>query len=104
MATFKDLEDNLRNFIVQEQSDAHNVKSVNVAKYGNLKLRIDSKKYKQGHFIVRISISEAVFDLASCNKIAGGLGYEERFISKWYNRYGVKEKLLDLWHSAQTDK
>ena len=38
MATFKDMEDSLKTFIIQEQSDAHNIKTVNVAKYNNIKL------------------------------------------------------------------
>ena len=36
MATFKDMEDNLKSFIMHEQSDAHNVKTMNAAKYNNI--------------------------------------------------------------------
>lgn len=104
MATFKDMEDSLRNFIVQEQSDAHNVKSVNVAKYNNIKVWMDLTKYVQPHFYVRISISEAVFSLTDCTKINGGLGYEERFVIKWFGRMGIKEKLTELWNNAEKNK
>ena len=38
MATFKDIEDSLKTFIIQEQSDAHNIKNVNNAKYNNIKI------------------------------------------------------------------
>lgn len=100
MATFKDMEDSLKSFIIQEQSDAHNVKSVNNAKYNNIKVWMDTQKYAQPHFFVRISISEAVFNLADCSKINGGLGYEERFIIKWFGRMGIKEKLHELWDSS----
>ena len=100
MTTFKDLEDNLKNFIIQEQSDAHNVRNVNLVKYNNIKIWMDLKKYVQPHFFIRISISEAVFNLNDCSKINGGLGYEERFIIKWFGRMGVKEKLHELWDSA----
>ena len=100
MATFKDMEDSLKSFIMQEQSDAHNVKSVNNAKYNNIKVWMDTQKYAQPHFFVRISISEAVFNLADCSKINGGLGYEERFIIKWFGRMGIKEKLHELWDSS----
>jgi len=78
MATFKDMEDSLKNFVIQEQSDAHNVKGINTAKYNNIKIWMDPSKYNQPHFYIRISISEAVFDLKDCTKINGGLGYEER--------------------------
>ena len=104
MTTFKDLEDNLKNFIIQEQSDAHNVRTVNTAKYNNIKVWMDISKYQQGHFFVRISISEAVFSIADCSKINGGLGYEERFIYKWYNRIGIKDKLKELWTDAQKER
>ena len=43
MATFKDVEDNLKSFIIQEQSDAHNIKSVNVSKYNNIKISETTK-------------------------------------------------------------
>ena len=104
MATFKDMEDSFRNFIVQEQSDSHNIKSLNVAKYNNIKIWMDLAKYVQPHFFIRISISEAVFSLSDCNKLNGGLGYEERFVLKWFSRMGVKEKLQELWASAQQNK
>ena len=100
MATFKDMEDSLKSFIIQEQSDAHNVKSVNNAKYNNIKVWMDTQKYAQPHFFVRVSISEAVFNLADCSKINGGLGYEERFVIKWFGRMGIKEKLHELWDSS----
>ena len=51
MATFKDMEDSLKNFMVQEQSDAHNIKSVNMAKYNNIKIWMDLNKYVQPHFL-----------------------------------------------------
>ena len=41
MTTLKDMEDNLKTFIIQEQSDAHNVKTVNTAKYNNIKIVMD---------------------------------------------------------------
>lgn len=100
MATFKDMEDSLKSFIIQEQSDAHNAKSINIAKYNNIKIWMDTQKYAQPHFFIRISISEAVFNLADCSKINGGLGYEERFIIKWFGRMGIKEKLHELWDSS----
>ena len=101
MTTFKDLEDNLKNYIIQEQSDAHNVRNVNVVKYNNIKIWMDMTKYIQPHFFVRISISEAVFSLNDCTKINGGLGYEERFLIKWFGRMGNKDKLKELWSSVE---
>ena len=97
MTTFKDMEDSLKAFIIQEQSDAHNVRTMNVAKYNNIKIVMS-------HVIVRISISEATFSLNGFSKINGGLGYEERFVQKWFCRFGVKEKLLELWEFSDKNR
>jgi len=104
MATLKDLEDSLKNYIIQEQSDAHNVRTVNTAKYNNIKIWMDMSKYSQPHFFVRVSISEAAFSLGDCSKLNGGLGYEERFIYKWFGRMGIKEKLIELWSDAEQSR
>ena len=97
--TFKDLEDHLKKFMIDEQSDAHNIKSINLAKYNNIKIWMDASRYHQPHFIVRISISEAVFSLSDCSKFNGGLGFEERLVIKWFGRMGIKSKLKELWDS-----
>ena len=104
MATFKDMEDSLKTFIIQEQSDAHNRGSINNAKYNNIKLSMDPTKNVMPHITIRISISEATFSLNDFSKSNGGLGYEERFVLKWFGRYGIKEKLMELWGSAEKNK
>ena len=104
MTTYKDLEDNLKNYMISEQSDAHNIRTANIVKYNNLKIWIDLSKYQQPHFIIRISISEAAFAMADCMKLSGGLGYEERFVYKWFGRIGIKDKLKELWTTAQLER
>ena len=104
MATFKDMEDSLKAFLVQEQSDAHNVKNVNIAKYNNIKITMDPSKNSLPHITIRISISEATYSLNDFTKSNGGLGYEERFVIKWFGRYGIKEKLTELWAFAEKNK
>lgn len=104
MATFKDMEDSLKKFMLQEQSDAHNVKTMNAAKYNNIKIWMDPAKNQQPHIIIRISISEATYSLNDFSRTNGGLGYEERFVLKWFGRYGIKEKLTELWDYAEKNK
>ena len=104
MATFKDLEDNLKSFIIQEQSDAHNRSRLNTAKYNNIKITMNPMKNASPHVMIRISISEATYSLNDFTKNNGGLGYEERFVVKWFGRFGVKEKLLELWNYAEKNK
>ena len=103
MASFKDVEDNLKNFIISEQSDAHNVRNLNTSKYNNIKITMDMQKNPTPHVTIRISISEATFALADFSKINGGLGYEERLVLKWFGRFGVKDKLAELWGSAENE-
>ena len=103
MPTFKDVEDNLKSFIVQEQSDAHNARNVSQAKYNNLKITMNPSRNPVPHVTIRISISEATYLLNGFSKVNGGLGYEERLVLKWFGRYGVKEKLLELWGNVQEE-
>ena len=104
MATFKDLEDNLKTYMLQEQSDAHNKGSVNLAKYNNIKITMDPTKNALPHVTIRISISEATYSLNDFSKSNGGLGAEERYVLKWFNRFGVKDKLSELWAFAEKNK
>ena len=104
MATFKDVEDSLKNYIIQEQSDAHNRGSINNAKYNNIKIAMDPTKNPLPHVIIRISISEATYSLADFSRTNGGLGYEERLVIKWFGRFGIKEKLTELWEYAEKNK
>ena len=104
MATFKDLEDNLKNYIIQEQSDAHNRSRLNTAKYNNIKITMNPMKNASPHVVIRISISEATYSLNDFTKNNGGLGYEERFVVKWFGRFGIKDKLQELWDFAEKNK
>ena len=104
MATFKDLEDSLRKYIVQEQSDAHSRSSINIAKYNNIKISMNPAQNALPHIKIRISISEAMYNIEDFTKINGGLGYEERFVIKWFGRYGIKEKIQELWISSEAVK
>ena len=69
MTSFKEMEDNLKNFIIQEQSDAHNARNTNRGKYNNIKLWMDPTKNVMPHLFIRISISEACYSLGDFSKI-----------------------------------
>ncbi|MBO5739241.1 hypothetical protein J6R97_07870 [bacterium] len=104
MATIKDMEDSLKAFIIQEQSDAHNKGSINQGKYNNIKIIMNPQKNPTPHVTIRITISEATWLLSNFTKTNGGLGYEERLVIKWFGKYGVKEKLADLWDNTEKTK
>ena len=67
-------------------------------------LTMDPTKIVEPHVFVRISISEAVFMLSDFSKVNGGLGYEERLVLKWFGRFGIKDKLNELWASSEKNK
>ena len=72
--------------------------------YNNIKIWMDAAKNMTPHVFIRISISEACYSLKDFTKINGGLGYEERFVIKWFGRFGIKEKLTELWSTAEKNK
>lgn len=73
MKTLHELAVKLQESIIKQQDDAHNSTTLNVTKYNNLKLKMDSR-YAYPHVIVTIGISEAVFNIADGTKTDGGLG------------------------------
>ena len=102
MASFRELENNLKQFLIDSQSDAHNVKTMQASRYNNIRVSMDPKKIREAHFTIKMGMSEATFDLKTCEKISGGLGFEERFIHRWFERVGIKARLEECWEVALT--
>ena len=99
MASFRELENNLKAFLVEAQSDAHNIKTMASSRYNNIKISMNPAKIRQRHVSIKMGISEAIFDLNSFDKLSGGLGFEERFIHRWFERSGIKSKLEECWEN-----
>src|SRR5574344_868501 len=97
---FHFLEENLKEFMILEQKDSYNIRSFNAYKYNNLKISMDSKRFSRPHFTVALGISEGTFSLSNCEKMAGGLGPDERYIRKWYERANTKSALEEVWKTA----
>lgn len=90
-------EESLKNFFAEEQSDSRNARSINLHKYHNLKIYMDPKKSDIPHFVVRIGISEALYDLEKGDKISGGLGSDEKIIRKWIVKNLGRMNLGSVW-------
>ena len=97
LAELHNLEESLKNFLVESQSDNHNSNSANLYKYNNLKIVMEPKRDKTPHFIVRIGISEAMYYISTGDKMAGGLGSDERLIRRWIDRTFVQNDLNSAW-------
>lgn len=84
---FHPLEESLKDFLNEVQNDSYNSRNANLYKYNNLKIYMDPSKSQEPHFIVRIGISEAMFNIAAGEKIQGGLGSDERFVRRWIDKH-----------------
>jgi hypothetical protein len=94
------LEESLKSFLIQEQSDSYNAKSLTFYKYNNLRILMEPNQNKTPHFIVRIGISEAMYGIDSWEKLQGGLGSDERLIRKWFDKNHIKADLVEAWKRA----
>ena len=60
MKTLHEMAKKLQEYIIRSQQDAHNSTNMNVTKYNNLKLKMDTKIHFP-HVIICIGISEGTF-------------------------------------------
>lgn len=94
---FHQWEESLKNFLAEEQEDSYNSRNANLYKYNNLKIFMDPKQNETPHFIVRIRIAEAMYDLEKGSKISGGLGADERYVRKWIDKNISRMDWSILW-------
>ncbi len=96
MKTLHELAIKLQDYIIKSQSDAHNETNMNVTKYNNLKLRMETT-YHYPNVIVCIGISEAIFNIADGTKTDGGLGPDEKYVRKWLGSSTVIADLKEIY-------
>jgi len=99
MKALHELAIKLRDYIIKCQQDAHNSTNMNITKYNNLKLRIDSK-YHYPNIVVTIGISEAVWNFQDGTKTDGSLGPDEKYVRKWLGSSTVVADLKEIWISV----
>jgi len=98
------LETSLKEFLEEQQSDSSNSRNSILYKYNNLKIYMEPNRDKTPHFIIRIGISEATYNIASGEKISGGFGSEERLIRRWFDKAHVKSGLNNAWLQSKKVK
>lgn len=99
---FHSLEESLKSFLIEEQTDRYNTYNANLHKYNNLKIYMDPHKNETPHLIIRIGISEAMYNIENGEKIFGGLGSDERVVRRWIGRNLSRLNLNSAW--ARTNK
>lgn len=98
MKTLHEMAVKLQDSIIKQQEDAHNAATLNITKYNNLKIKMDSR-YAYPHVIIIIGISEAVFNIAEGTKTDGSLGPEEKYVKKWLGSNTVIADLKEIYIS-----
>ncbi len=102
--TLKELGDELKAYIVEVQSDAHNRGNFRPERYNNLKLSMDIAYNRNPHVIISLSMSAAEFDLKSGEKTNGGLGPDERLVKRWLEKQNTIPNLLDCWKVVEENR
>ena len=49
------------------------------------------------HVIVDLAMSDAEFDIKTGQKLNGGLGPDERYVLRWFNKSGTLTSLQETW-------
>ena len=94
----KELTDSLKDYVIDQQSDAHNKGNLRKERYNNLKLSMDIAKNSSPHVVVNIGMSEAEFNIRTGDKNTGGLGPDEKYVFRWMGRADTLPDLNDCWN------
>ncbi len=97
---FHQIEDSLKTFLVDQQTDKRTNVQALARKYNNLKVSVNPKKYNEPHIIIRIGISEVVYNIQDGKHIFGGLGADTKYVKRWIDKNIGKTKLQEMWAKA----
>lgn len=95
--TLKELANDLRELIIDLNSDARNSHTFRPERYNNLKIEMDVSQSKTPYIDIYIGMSMARYDLESCERLRGSLGPDERFVQRWFTKMGVIANLHGAW-------
>lgn len=98
--TLNELAGELKQAIIDLQSDAHNKGNMRAERYNNLKLVMEPDRNRTPHVVVDLAISSAEFDITSGQKLNGGLGPDERYVLRWLSKSGTLTNLQDTWKTV----
>jgi hypothetical protein len=99
MANFRQFENDLKNFLIKRIKNKKDEPTL-IRKYNNIKITMNHKKFDRPHFIIRLGISEAAFDIDTAIILSGGLGNEVMDVRTWITRFMKKSEMKVIW---QTD-
>ena len=96
--TLNEHADDLKRYIIELQSDAHNKGNVRAGRYNNLKLTMAPNSNSNPHVVIDMSMSAAEFELKMGQKLNGGLGPDERYVIRWLNKSVILAALIETWY------
>ena len=102
--SLNELAGELKNLIIDLQSDAHNKGNIKTERYNNLKLSMDISKNSSPHVVINIAMSEAEFDIKTGEKINGSLGPDERYVIRWFGKPNTISQLNEAWMSIAKER
>lgn len=95
--SLNELAGELKDLIINLQSDAHNKGNLKPERYNNLKLSMDIAKDSTPHVTLNIAMSEAQFNINTGEKMNGGLGPDEKYVLRWLAKPTTSEALRECW-------
>lgn len=97
-STLNEMANKLQTYIIELQMDPRSGHSINVnmAKYNNLKLAMD-ESIRFPHVIIRIGMSEAIYNIRTVIRTEGGLGPDEKYVHKWLGSNAIISELKDIY-------
>ena len=102
--TLNELASELKEYIIELQSDAHNKGNFRPERYNNLKLTMDIAKDPHPHVIVTIAMSKSEYNLKSGEKISGSLGPDERYVQRWLAKPNSIPALQACWKVVELNR
>lgn len=102
--TLNELALDLKTYIIEIQSDAHNKGNLRPERYNNLKFQMNIAANRNPHVLVFIGMSSAEFDLRTGDKTAGGLGPDEKYVMRWIDKPTSLPALRECWKRVEKNR
>ncbi len=91
------LTNDLREYIIELNSDAHNRGYFRSEKYHNLKLEIDTSNENNPVLVITVGMLKGVYSINTLEKVSGSLGADEKYVRKWFGKTGIAENIKIAW-------
>lgn len=102
--TLNELASELKVYLIEIQSDAHNKGNLRPERYNNLTLKMNIAANPTPHVKLFIGMSSAEFDLRTGDKVDGGLGPDERYVLRWLGKTNTMPALRICWSNAEKNR